>query len=51
MGFVREHLAGLTVLGAAITLSVEDAASVPQGLLEAAAASLQRLKILPHPQA
>jgi hypothetical protein len=43
VGFVHEHRAGLTVLGAAITLSVEYAASVAQALVDAAAVSRQRL--------
>ena len=51
VGFVHEHRAGLTVLGAPITLSVEYAASVAQSLVDAAAVSLQRLSILRHPQA
>ena len=50
-GFIHEHRAGLTVLGAAITLSLEYAASVAQALVDAVAVSLQRLSILRHPQA
>jgi hypothetical protein len=50
-GFIHEHRAGLTVLGAAVTLSLEYAASVAQALADAVAISLERLSILRHPQA
>eukprot|EP00884_Botryococcus_braunii_P000165 jgi/Botrbrau1/10149/Bobra.0121s0001.1 len=51
LGFVNETRAGLIVLGAAVTVSVEYAASVAQAHVDAVAASLQRLPILRHPQA
>jgi hypothetical protein len=51
LGFVYETRGGLIVLGAAVTLSVEYAASVAQAHVDAVAASLQRLPILRHPQA
>jgi hypothetical protein len=50
MGFVHEQRPGLTVLGAAITLSVEYAASITQALVDAVAVSLERLALLRHPQ-
>lgn len=50
VGFVHEDRAGLIVLGAPVTLSMEYAASVAQSLVDAAAASLQRLSILRNPQ-
>jgi hypothetical protein len=51
LGFVYDTRGGLIVLGAAVTLSVEYAASVAQAHVDAVAASLQRLPILRHPQA
>jgi hypothetical protein len=51
LGIVYETRGGLIVLGAAVTLSVEYAASVAQAHVDAVAASLQRLPILRHPQA
>ena len=51
LGFTHEHRAGLTVLGAAITVSAEYAASVARALVDSAAASLERLSVLRHPQA
>eukprot|EP00884_Botryococcus_braunii_P022649 jgi/Botrbrau1/9068/Bobra.0376s0038.1 len=51
LGFVNETRAGLIVLGAAVTVSVEYAASVAQAHVDAVAASLQRLPILRNPQA
>ncbi len=41
----------MTVLGAPVTLSSEFAASVAQALVNAVAASLDRLSVLRHPQA
>eukprot|EP00884_Botryococcus_braunii_P011717 jgi/Botrbrau1/20546/Bobra.145_2s0095.1 len=51
LSFVNETRAGLIVLGAAVTVSVEYAASVAQAHVDAVAASLQRLPILRNPQA
>jgi hypothetical protein len=51
LGFVHEHRAGMTILGAPVTLSLEFAASVAQAQVDAVAASLERLSVLRHPQA